>query len=366
MGSSSNSKNEDFTPPEEESLYPPSSVLEEGDDTALFAPLPSGLHDEVDYDYEEEAEALRGAGKVMRDSRELLEEIEARKPYRHEMAVIFSEQVRALNERLRSWVRKLLSPFQSAKGNSTKKTLSYVPKNSYSDDKLRFSTQKVDISVEEFLNSDFGYTSPGEEFFNLYKAITPRTVDMSLVTDDPELDEWQKTERLAVIRVRKNLVKRLCKKYEEEPQEIAQFFKLLMSDRTIGCDHTELSYACADNCLYEILQHVDDTSPEMFHEYLSDICLSVVENDEIGVLLTKKFAMSQLVEFKDARIVPIVKRLAEDESAILYEEAKLELYSAVKEMPRFFSDPKYDATKRVAEETKKSILYEHENPGIWG
>ncbi|MGB5633053.1 MAG: hypothetical protein WBM86_09790 [Waterburya sp.] len=260
-----------------------------------------------------------------------------------------------------------LNPFTKAK--STKKYLSSPPGNLYSDEQRRFSREEVGnkksdseqkvriyrrreyITLEEVSE---GYPFAGEEFYNLYEAITLHTADMSILVDDPSLEDWQKTARLAVIRSRKKLVKRLCKKHKEEPIEIARFFKCLMTDIGIGTTHSDLNYACADQSMCIIIQHVKDTSPEMFHEYLSDICLEVVEDDNTCVLLTKEYAMRKLVEFKDARIIPIIKRLAEDESALLHKAAKLELYSAVEKMPEFFLDPKYDEIKRANENFEKN------------
>jgi hypothetical protein len=189
-----------------------------------------------------------------------------------------------------------------------------------------------------------------QQYFLVCKAINTETVDMSIVNDDPDLEEWQKTPFLAVIRTQRQLIERVHKKSIH--QDIVGFFELVMTDTTVSDDPNSFSYCRTDSCIFEIL----DRTQDIFHQYLSDICLEVVTNDSIGSALSKKIAMAQLVEEQDTRIVPFVKQWAEDESSPLHKIAEVELFGAIRTMPEYFNDPLYDDHKAVIEESNRRTI----------
>lgn len=207
----------------------------------------------------------------------------------------------------------------------------------YSDEQRRFSILELN-----------NLTS-AEQYFLVYKAINIQSVNMSIVNDDPNLEEWQKTPHLAVIRTQRKLTATIAEEFRDRPQEMARFFELVMSDTTVSDDPNSFDYSRTEDSICDLLEHTED----IFHEYLSDICLEVVTNDSVGGAVSKKEAIAELIEQKDTRIVPLIKEWAEDESSSLHKRAEIDLFGAIREMPEYFTDSKYDRHKAAIEESNR-------------
>jgi hypothetical protein len=76
----------------------------------------------------------------------------------------------------------------------------------------------------------------------------------------------------------------------------------------------------------------------------------------VGGAVSKKEAIAELLEQRDVRIVPLIKQWAEDESSSLHKRAKIDIFGAIREMPEYFTDSKYDKHKAAIEETNRRIV----------
>lgn len=232
-------------------------------------------------------------------------------------------------------------------GNVDDCTLYHVEKEVFLQLIKEYSDEQRRFSVLELNN-----LTSAEQYLLVYKALNTQTVDMSIVNDDPELREEEKTPFLAVIRTQRKLIETITEEYQHRPQEMALFFELVMSDTTVSDDPNSFDYFRAESCIHELLERTED----IFHEYLSNICLEVVTNDLVGGAVSKKEAIAELLEQRDVRIVPLIKQWAEDESSSLHKRAKIDIFGAIREMPEYFTDSKYDKHKAAIEETNRRIV----------
>lgn len=210
----------------------------------------------------------------------------------------------------------------------------------YSDGHRRFSVL------------DLQNLTAAEEYFLVYKAINTETVDMSIVNDNPELIKEQQTPGVAVILTQRGLIEKLLAEFQEQPQEKARFFELIVNDTTIPDDKKSFDFHRTESCINQLL----DSCNDIWHEYLSDIYFNVITDNSVGSLTSKELAMYEFVRLHDARIVPILKALNEDTSSPLHKIARVELYGAIREMPEYFTESKYDGHKAAIKKTNQSII----------